>query len=340
MDQLGLTIKKAGFDAYAIMPAVPLQRMLPILKEAQTKGRYPAFVDKDINKRINPLALQKSAQSIISLAVSYYTKDPGPTPPLHGTVSRYAWGRDYHHVLNERMDVVISYLQKHFSAQKCTKAADTSFLIDRAIAIEAGLGYPGANCAVYVPPYGSWVFLGAILVDVKLPFTKKEGESNWDNPVECHTCMQACPTNALLAPGKINPMRCISHLTQMSGSIPLELRDKMGMRLWGCDNCQQACPENRHAKKSPHEEFQPLKSPHIPLLPLLTMSNREFKKAFGLTAMAWRGKNILQRNACIVLGNQKNPQAVPTLKKVYQKHPSEMVQEAALWALDKINSYL
>ncbi|HHY10404.1 MAG TPA: tRNA epoxyqueuosine(34) reductase QueG [Firmicutes bacterium] len=336
MAKLAAIIKDAGFDAYAIMPAAPLTGMLPILKEAQKEGRYPAFVEKDINKRIDPAALQKSAQSIISLAVSYYTKDPGPTPPLHGVVSRYAWGLDYHRVLHTRMDLVIAALQKHFSAKECTKAVDTTFLVDRAIAIESGLGFPGANCAVYVPPFGSWVFLGAILVDVKLPVTGNG--HNWAKPVECAACVKACPTNALFAPGKIDPGRCISHLTQMPGPIPLELREKLGSRLWGCDTCQQASLKNRRAQKSPHQEFQPIKGPHIPLLPLLSLTNREFKKEFGSTAMAWRGKNTLQRNACIVLGNQKNPQALPTLKEVALNHPSETVREAARWAVDKINS--
>lgn len=335
LDQLSNAIHGAGFDAFAIMPATPLERFLPILEEAQAENRYPDFAHPDLKKRINPQALQPSAQSIISLAVAYYTGNAGPTPPLHGTISRSAWGRDYHKVLDERMDKVVHFLREHCGANECTKAVDTSFLVDRALAIEGGLGYPGSNCAVYVPPFGSWVFLGEILVDVDLPPTKKEGQDRWSCPIECDACIRACPTQALIAPGKIKPQRCLSYLTQTS-SFPEEFREKLGTRLWGCDTCQQACPINRQVEPVSDPDFEPLVGPHVPLLSLLTMDKNEFAESFGQTSIAWRGKNILQRNACIVLGNQGNPEALDILEKTAHNHPSLAVQEAALWAITKI----
>lgn len=340
LEGLKKAIQEAGFDAFAIMPAAPLEGFLPILEAAHKEGRYPAVVEEDIQKRIDPAALQDSAQSIISLAVAYNTGSPGPTPPLHGTVSRSAWGRDYHRVLDERMDIVISFLRKHLGARECTKAVDTSFLVDRALAVESGMGYPGSNCAVYVPPFGSWVFLGEILVDVELPSTRSQGQKNWSAPVECEACIRACPTGALYDHGKIKPHRCLSYLTQKTGSIPEEFREKLGTRLWGCDTCQQACPTNKNAIRSPHPEFEPLLGHHIPLIPLLSMNTQEFKTAFGATSMAWRGKNVLQRNACIVLGNQGNPEAVPALEDAARNHPSNTVKEAANWALAKIRNKL
>lgn len=337
MDKLRDVILEAGFGAFAIMPVAPLTRMLPILEKALYEDRYPDFVDRDISKRIDPNSLQPSAQSIISLSMPYYTGDPGPRPPLHGTVSRASWGRDYHHVLAKGMETIIAYLKEHFGAKECTKAVDTSFLIDRGLAIEAGMGYPASNCSVYVPPFGSWVFLGEILVDVELPSTKKE-QDNWSCPTSCEACVRACPTGALFAPGLIKPDRCISYLTQMSGSIPLELRGNIGSKLWGCDICQQACPENRKVEPSSNKEFQPLYGAHIPLLPLLDFSKKKFQAMFGPTSMAWRGKNTIQRNACIALGNEGNPGALPKLEEVACKHPSSLVREAAQWAIDKIKS--
>ncbi len=333
-------ISNAGFDAFAIMPATPVDKMGPILKQAQAEGRYPPFVDPDLKKRIDPRALQPSAQSVISLAVSYYTGDAGPRPALHGTLSRSAWGIDYHLVLNKRMDKLIAGLKRYFGAARCSKAVDTSFLVDRALAIESGLGFPGSNCCVYVPPYGSWVFLGEVLVDVLLPMTQKYKTANWANPVECPACVKACPTKALIAPGKIRPERCLSYLTQKSGSIPLEFRDKLGTRLWGCDTCQQACTINRSAAISPHREFKPIVGPHIPLLPLLEMNNHQFRAQFGRSSLAWRGKNVLQRNACIVLGNEGSKDAIPGLYKAVRTHPSPNVREAAEWAVGKIKAQL
>lgn len=189
-----------------------------------------------------------------------------------------------------------------------------------------------------MPPFGSWVFLGEILVDVALPYTKKTNQDNWDCPVGCDACLQACPTNALFAPGKIKPQRCLSYLTQKSGSIPMEYRAKLGTTLWGCDLCQQACPRNQTALKSSNNDFAPLIGPHVPLIPLLAMNKQEFEDTFGKTSMAWRGKNTIQRNACIVLGNQGNLEAIEPLKKIAHKHPSPIVREAAQWALTKIES--
>lgn len=336
--ELQTAIYEAGFDAFTIMPARSVDSMLPKLREAQEENRYPDFVDPDISKRIDPKNLQRGAKSIISLAVSYATGDPGPNPTLHGTISRSAWGIDYHRILNERMDRIIDYLKEHVGAEECTKAVDTSFLIDRAIAVEAGLGYPGNNCAVYVPPFGSWVFLGEILVDVDLPPTKNKGQDNWSCPAKCDRCVRACPTGALFAPGKIKPQLCISYLTQMPGSIPLEFRDKIANALWGCDICQQVCPVNQEVRLSPHEEFQPIVGPHVDLRPLLDLTRKGFLEQFDRTSMAWRGKNVILRNACIILGNQRNPEALPILEKIAQKHPSTIVQDAASWAVRKIRS--
>jgi len=338
VSDLHTAIYEAGFDSFAVMPAEPVHAILPKLQEAQRENRYPDFVDPDIAKRIDPKNLQESAKSVISLAVSYATGDPGPTPAFHGTISRSAWGMDYHAVLAKRMDKVIAYLQEKVGATTCTKAVDTSFLIDRALAVEAGLGYPGSNCAVYVPPFGSWVFLGEILVDVELPPTKEQDKSNWSCPMACDHCIKACPTGALYAPGKIKPQRCLSYLTQASGSVPLEFREKMGNTLWGCDICQKVCPVNRQAERSPHEEFRPIVGPHVDLRHLLTLTKKEFLDQFGATSMAWRGKNVIQRNACLILGNQGRPEALPILKKTAQEHPSTTVRDAASWAIEKIQT--
>ena len=335
LESLAEVIWEAEFDAFAVMPARPLKRMLPLLRQAQEEGRYPDFVEQNVEKRIDPRHLQASAKSVLALAVSYNTGPPGPAEPLHGTISRYAWGLDYHRVLHSRMDRLIDYLRERLGARECTKAVDTTFLVDRALAVEAGLGYPGSNCAVYVPPFGSWVFLAEILVDVALPPTSPPG-GNWSCPVGCDLCVRACPTGALLAPGRIKPQRCLSYLTQMTGPIPLDLRGKLGSRLWGCDTCQQACPINRKAPHTRHAEFAPLVGPHVPLLPLLDLTNQEFKERFGPTALGWRGKNTLQRNACIVLGNQREQAALPTLQKTAQEHPSSVVREAAAWAVQRL----
>lgn len=335
--ELQQALWEAGFDAFAVMPAGPVERMLPVLQQALDEDRYPAFVERDVRRRIDPRNLQPSAKTVITLAVSYNIGQPQAAPPLHGAVSRYAWGLDYHRVLGERLDRVISHLRENWGARECTKAVDTTFLVDRALAVESGLGFPGSNCSVYVPPYGSWVFLGALLVDVELPQFRPEKAGSWSCPVECDLCIKACPTQALFAPGKIQPGRCLSYLTQMSGAIPAEYRRKLGSRLWGCDICQQACPLNKEAALTRHREFAPVVGPHVPLLTLLESSKGEFAEMFGPTPMGWRGKNILQRNACLILGNQGEKAALPVLEKTAQEHASPLVREAAAWAVEQLS---
>ncbi len=337
MENLQKAAHDAGFDGIGVTTASPLEHMKPILEQAKDEGRYPDFVEQDVDRRINPRSVLENAVSVIAVAVAYKTVEPGPTPPLHGTVSRSAWGLDYHRELEKRMDQLIIFLKEHYHAKACVKAVDTSPLIDRAIAIESGLGIPGDNCAVYVPPFGSWVFLGEILVDAVLPLGTTSSVPT-KTCVECQACIKACPTQALYAPGKIKPQRCISYLTQKSGQIPLEFRETIKNSLWGCDICQQACPQNQSAKVSRHREFRPIVGPHIPLIPLLSLSNKEFKDMFGPTSMAWRGKNTVQRNACIILGNQGHPEAVEPLRQCAASHPSDTVREAANWALRKIES--
>lgn len=341
VERLSEIIFAAGFSAFAIMPAVSLTKLLPILEAAKQEKRYPAFAHPDLKKRINPQALQPSAQSLICLASAYYQGDPTPNPPLHGSITRSAWGRDYHLILEERMDLIITELQKNWGAKECTKAVDTSFLVDRALALKAGLGYLGGNCSVYVPPFGSWVFLSEILVDLKLPSTQKQNPdfalNPWSCPPDCDLCLKSCPTGALLAPGKIQPQRCLSYLTQMKGSVPVEYRKKLGSRLWGCDTCQQVCPQNKKVAPTTDPCFKkPLLGAHVDLLALLNMDKAEFQRVFGQTSLAWRGKNTLQRNACLILGNEGNPEALPTLKQIAQFQPSLTVQEAATWAIEQI----
>ena len=151
---LGQAIYQAGFDAFATVPANPLQRMLPVLKQALLEERYPDFVDGDLEKRVDPRRLQSSAQTVITLAVSYNTGPPGSTPPLHGTISRSAWGLDYHTVLQERMNQVIGYLREHHgpAARRRIPAPDR-----RALAVEGWVA--GSNCVSMCRP-SSWVFLG------------------------------------------------------------------------------------------------------------------------------------------------------------------------------------
>lgn len=332
--------RSIGIDHIGIGGIEPFTREEALLNEQLARGEYPAFTERDVKRRCHPRELLPDAASFIAVAVCYLTDDP-PHPPCHdgeprAWLSRYAWGdADYHRVLRDRLEQIIAFLQRHVSFPvKAVPYVDTGPPVDRAVAERAGLGWFGKNNCFYVPGHGSWVFLGEIITNVPLVPDPPQQRSCGT----CTRCIAACPTQAITGPFRINPNRCLSYITQMPGVIPHEFRRPMGRMLFGCDICQMVCPWNREAQPANRPEFRPRPAlgTRPKLLPLLTMTNRQFQEWFGGTPMAWRGKKIIQRNACICLGNIGRPEAVPALIDRLRHDPKEEVRGAAAWALGQI----
>lgn len=299
-----------------------------------------------------------------------------------GQMSRYAWGLDYHPLMRERMQQLLDFIENRLRSASSLSSApggpvpcgdahesidrpdsqndgrsdrsrrvqrndtilqaqayvDTGPPLDREVASEAGLGWFGKNSMLYVPDFGSWVFLGQIFTNLDLAADPTVSLDCGD----CDICIRACPTDAITAPFYVQPDRCISHLTQMSGSIPEELRAPMGLKVWGCDICQQVCPWNDEAVVANRPEFRPIDGldPAPSLIHMLHMSNSEFRGMFGPTAAAWRGKRTLQRNAAIALGNTRNPKAIPALTEALEHDLKPLVRGSAAWALGRIAAAL
>jgi len=278
------------------------------------------------------------AKSIIAIAVSYLTDDDHHPPRkgvLRGIVSRYAWGRDYHPILREKLEAIAAFLARRVDHPvRFVPYVDTGPPIDRAVAVRSGIGWYGKNACVYTPRYGSYIFLAQVVTNVELepdpPISRSCGP--------CDRCIRACPTGAIERPFWVNPAKCLSYITQMPGMIPKEYRKAMGRRLWGCDVCQIVCPWNWEAEAAGDDAFRP--SPELTarpaLIPLLTMTNSQFRRWFGPTAMSWRGKKIIQRNACICLGNIGDPEAVPALEDRLLHDAKPEVRASAAWALGQI----
>ncbi len=337
-DELKAYARSIGIAHLGVADAAPFTQVESLLRAQERDGTYPFFAERDIDLRTRPQAILPSARSLISVAVSYLTDDErhpmvGDTP--RGVVSRYAWGRDYHPILKEKIDAICAFLEARVDFPiEVRSYVDTGPPVDRAIAVRAGIGWYGKNACVYVPGSGSWVFLGEIITNVPLdpdPATSRSCGT-------CDKCIRACPTGAIERPYWVNPHKCLSYITQMPGFIPKEFRKAMGRRLWGCDVCQVVCPWNWEAKPDGAVEFRP--SPNLTarpeLIPLLTMSNSQFKKAFGPTAMGWRGKKIIQRNACICLGNIGDPAAIPALADRLLNDARPVIRGSAAWALGQI----
>jgi len=328
----GLGIDKIGFASAD--PFLELKERLIRRREA---GYECGFEEKDIDRRTHPELLFAAPRSLVAIAVAYPAKLPDPPRSApgasRGIMARSAWGEDYHTVLRERLARLEAFIRGRVPAARMESMIDTGALVDRAVAVRAGIGFSGKNASVITPEFGSYVYLGEMITNVPFPPDTPVTEDCGD----CTLCLDACPTSAFKAPGVLDANLCISFLTQSKEEIPDPLKEKMGNRLYGCDTCQVVCPKNKGMNWTHHEEFRPDPELVKPLLaPLLAIGNREFKERFGAGAAAWRGKKPIQRNAIIGLGRLRDREAVPDLARVLAEDPRPDIRREAAWALGRI----
>ncbi|MEH7107703.1 tRNA epoxyqueuosine(34) reductase QueG [Bacillus sp. JJ1764] len=329
--------KEIGIDKIGFTTADPFIELKNRLIRQQELGYQSGFEEPDIEKRVTPTLLLEGANSIISIALAYPSKMANRVESKkgdrRGIYARASWGMDYHVVIKDRLKKLENFILSKMPDALIKSMVDTGELSDRAVAVRAGIGWSGKNCAVITPEFGSYVYIGEMITNI--PFEP-------DQPIEdqcgsCTKCLEACPTGALVQGGQINAQHCISFLTQTKGLIPDEFRDKIGNRIYGCDSCQTACPHNKGKNFHFHEELEPDPETVKPkLIPLLKLSNREFKTRFGYLAGSWRGKRPIQRNAIIALAHFKDRSAVPELADILEKEASPVVRGTAAWALGKI----
>ncbi|MFJ7734565.1 tRNA epoxyqueuosine(34) reductase QueG [Lysinibacillus sp. NPDC097231] len=326
-----------GVDKIGFTTAAPFTELKNRLRRQQELGYQSGFEESDIEKRTEPLQMLEEAESIVAIAVAYPSrmKDApiGKKGARRGIFCRASWGVDYHTALRERLKLLSAWLEERIEGVRIESMVDTGALVDRAVAERAGIGWSGKNCSIITPEFGSYVYLGELITNI--PFAP-------DKPIEdecgdCRLCLDVCPTGALIEGGQLNSQRCIAFLTQTKGTLPDEFRTHIGNRLYGCDTCQTVCPKNKGKINWIHEEFKPDPVLAKPLLvPLLTISNRDFKEKFGHVSGSWRGKKPIQRNAILALAHFKEEAAVPDLVALLEKDERPVIRGTAAWALGKI----
>ncbi|WAH36574.1 tRNA epoxyqueuosine(34) reductase QueG [Alicyclobacillus dauci] len=342
LERLEQLAEKIGLQEIGVTDASPFPELIPWLEAYEQRGRT-GFEASDIEQRINPKLWMPGANSIIVATLPYLTEEgistarSHPRGRQHGQASCYTYGVDYHTVLSRLLHELHKAMEAEVGHSIDAKlSVDTSPLVDRRMAERAGLGWIGKNSMFYSDRYGSFVFLGAMLVDIAIDVPRAVKPLIGYKCGTCNLCLTACPTGAIIAPGVIDATRCLSYITQMKGVIPSEFRTKLGRRVWGCDVCQWACPENRNVDRSRLSVFGPTSELAYPdLLEILHLSNRQFTRLYGHTSMAWRGLRTLQRNALIALGNAGNQGAVPDIATFLQHNRVELRISAA-WALGQI----
>lgn len=325
---------EVGLDLVGVVPAGPASTWEAYCTwVAQGFGADMAYLARPVAvaRRADPRRILPEARSILVVAASYAGAPHPALPPLHGRVSRYAWGEDYHRWLLRRLQALVRRIgEEHGGAFPSRCYVDTGPILERAWAQSAGLGWQGNNTNLIHPRLGSYLFLGVALVGLDLEPTPADELPSCGS---CTRCLEACPTGAIVAPGVLDARRCLAYLTiEHRGSIPEELRPALGEQLFGCDVCQEVCPWNRKPL-AVHRNVPPPPAATLYLPELLTLDAATFRARFRRTPL-WRATpEGLARNAAIVLGNRGDPAARPSLERAAREHPSAVVREHATTAL-------
>ena len=328
--------RELGFRQVGIA-AVDLAEDERRLLEWLAAGRHGAmdYMRRHGAKRARPAELVPGTLRVISARMDYWPGGAEPGDVLRdaslGYVSRYAVGRDYHRVVRNRLARLADRIAAAAGAAGYRAFTDSAPILEKALARDAGLGWIGKHTNLLDRRDGSWFFLGEIFTDLPLPV---------DGPVSSHcgsctACIDACPTQAIVAPWQLDARRCISYLTiELEGPIPLEFRWAIGNRIYGCDDCQLVCPWNRYAKLAAEPGFRARHRLDAPnLIDLFAWSEAEFLARTAGSAIRRIGHARWLRNVAIALGNAPRSEARDAALARRLEYPSEVVREAVRWAL-------
>jgi len=356
--------QNAGFDLVGIAPVhdFPELESFPQWIAAGNAGEMQYMAARDEAGRLKRASLSRVApwaRSVIVCALNYNTAHPYSTQvhdPNRGWISRYAWSNeDYHQAVMRRLrqverelfdeyrmgrgqdarttagELALSAVEGPALQTRCY--VDTGPIVERVYAKYAGIGWLGKNTCILNQKLGSWLFLGVILTSLELEADRTAP----DRCGSCTRCIDACPTNAFLAPYQLDANKCISYLTiEKRGSIPEEVREEMGRHVFGCDICQDVCPWNRKAPATTLPEFQPREGLVNPALKWLAeMSAEEFREKFRGSPIRRAKRSGLRRNAVVAMGNSGDQRFSAPLEKLSQDEDT-IVAEHAAWARRKL----
>ena len=338
-DQVKALAAGARFDLCGIAPVDSFPE-LAILHEWLARDFHGDmhYLQRNADRRADVRAIVPGARSAIMLGTVYNTDRPYSTEvahPARAAIARYAWGDDYHAVIEGRMQTLVAALEQANGPFIHRAYVDTGPVQERLYARYAGLGWIGKNTCLINQDLGSWLFLSAIITDLPLEA---------DLPVpdhcgRCTLCIDSCPTGALVAPGELDARRCLSYLTiEIKGPIPLEHRQSIGTQAYGCDICQDVCPWNSKAAISLDQAWQPRPGlEHPPLLDLWVRSDDGLRALLKGSAMKRTGVRRLRRNLATAIGNTGDPSAAEVLERSDEETARDpLVRQHVEWAVEKL----
>jgi epoxyqueuosine reductase len=294
-----------------------------------------AYMKRGEEKRCDPHKVFPGARTTVVLAMNYFQGEQvrQSQTTATGRIARYAWGDDYHDLIVNKLGKIDRFLRKFGGEQKCY--VDTGPILERDHAAQAGIGWHGKSTMLIDERLGTWFFLAEVLTTLELPPDKPVP----DRCGTCERCITACPTGAITAPHHLDARRCISYLTiELKGSIPLDLRSLIGDRIFGCDDCLDACPWNRFAQVSREAAFSARPSTNgMALRDYLSLSDNEFRTLFRNSPIKRIKRRGFLRNVCVALGNIGDLSDLPALERAAAE-PEPLIAEHAKWAIDQIRS--
>lgn len=331
--------EKMGFDLVGIVPADP-PKLIDRYREWLNLGYAGEmeYLHRHFPLKQDPKNLLPEVKSVISLGLNYYTVEPDAVrklDPTRGQISRYAWGEDYHDVIRKRLKRLVKKIEKRLKRETKSRVfVDSGPILERDYAQTAGLGWIGKNTNLINWQKGSWYFLAEILISLDLGVDVLPARGSCGS---CTLCIEACPTDAIVAPNQVDARSCISYLTvELKEAIPMDLRPGLGNLIFGCDICQEVCPWNTKSQPTSVKEFQPRKGNLLPkLADLIGITQNEFSQKFKGSPIKRTKRRGLLRNVVVAMGNSKDPSMVEPLQSaILDVEP--LVRQHAAWALGQI----
>ncbi|NDD71122.1 tRNA epoxyqueuosine(34) reductase QueG, partial [bacterium] len=316
-----------GFDVFGVAP-IGADVKADYFKKWIADGMHGEmeWMAKDTERRTEVTRVLPEARSIIVVGLNYYQPQPNP----NYQIAKYALGQDYHNVITKKLRKLCTVMRALGGAQK--PYVDTGPVLEKPIAVAAGLGWQGKSTIVLQPEFGTWLFLGIIITTLELESSSPAP----DRCGSCTKCITACPTSAIIAPYKLDARKCLAYLTiEHKGPIPLEYRKALGTRIFGCDDCLDVCPWNKWAKETKENKFKARLQPA--LKETLSWTEEDFLNQFRGTPVKRLGLLRWWRNALTVMGNTGTPGDLEAIGRLVN-HADPMVSEHACWARDQILS--
>ncbi|MFA7343094.1 MAG: tRNA epoxyqueuosine(34) reductase QueG [Terrimicrobiaceae bacterium] len=325
----------AGFDAVGVAPAVRAPHA-EAFHEWLAAGCHASmgWMAREPGRRCDPGLLLPGARSVIALAMNYFMPDPPPPDDgaARGRIARYARGRDYHNLIPKRLRMVDHALAAEGGRQRCF--VDSGPLLERDFAVLSGIAWHGKSTLALHPKLGTWFFLAAVITTTEI----EAGTPMRDHCGKCTRCIDACPTSAIVAPHRVDARKCLSYWTiEHKGPLPGWLRPLLGGRIFGCDDCLEACPWNRFAAASREASFAVRPASGWPLRDYLTLDEEGFRSLFDGSPIRRAGRQGFLRNVCTALGNVGDARDLPALERCCNG-ADPVIAEHARWAVGRIPS--